>query len=179
MVFASSGPQASTTACAPRDICDTEITKHTTTMIDYFTTNLWAIWIAIAFFCLLIELSSGDFFVTCFAIGAACSMVFSFFSVPLWIQILVFAVCSVLSIIFIRPSLVRRVHNRAERLSNADALIGREGKVIADIEADGFGYVKIDGDEWRAKSEDGTPIHIGDMVRIVSRDSIIVSVQRI
>lgn len=148
-------------------------------MIEYLTSNLWAVWIAIAIVCLIIELGSGDFFVTCFAIGALCAMLTSFCCAPLWFQVIVFAVCSVLSIIFIRPSLLKHVHNRKERLSNADALIGRTGTVIEAIAPDGFGYVKVDGDEWKAQTHAATTINVGETVRIVARESIIVRVERV
>ena len=39
-------------------------------MIAYLSTNLWTLWTIITVLCLIIELGSGDFFVTCFAIGA-------------------------------------------------------------------------------------------------------------
>lgn len=148
-------------------------------MIDYLTTNLWAIWTVIAIICLIIELGSGDFFVICFAIGAIASVLMSILGAPFWAQLLVFALCSVLSIIFVRPSLVRHVHDREERASNADALIGRKGKVIAAIEAEGYGYVKVDGDEWKAMSKDKSAIAEGETVRIISRESIIICVERI
>ena len=35
-------------------------------MTAYLASNLWAIWTAIAIICLIIELGSGDFFLTCF-----------------------------------------------------------------------------------------------------------------
>lgn len=150
-------------------------------MTEYLISNLWAVWIAIAIVCLIIELGSGDFFVTCFAIGALCAMLTSFLCVPLWFQILAFALCSVLSIIFIRPSLLKHVHNRKERLSNADALIGRTGTVIEAIAPEGFGYVKVDGDEWKAQTQTqtDTTINVGETVRIVARNSIIVRVERV
>ena len=43
-------------------------------MIDYISQNLWLFWTVITFLCLIMEVSSGDFYVTCFAIGAISSM---------------------------------------------------------------------------------------------------------
>lgn len=148
-------------------------------MAQYITTNLWAIWIIVTMLCLIIELSSGDFFLTCFAIGALCSVISSFIGFPFWLQLLVFVVCSVLCILSIRPSLLRKLHNRNECLCNADALIGRQGKVIESIVPGEYGYVKIDGDEWKAQSADGSPINVGNIVRVISRESIIITVERI
>nr|WP_254046129.1 NfeD family protein [Prevotella sp. P4-51] len=106
-------------------------------------------------------------------------MIVSFTEAPLWTQILVFAICSVLSIIFVRPSLLRKLHNRQERLSNSDALIGREGRVIEAICPGDYGYVKIDGDEWKAQSPDDTTIEVGTTVKVIGRESIIISVERV
>ena len=42
--------------------------------MDYISQNLWLFWTVIMFICLILELSSGDFYVTCFAIGALISI---------------------------------------------------------------------------------------------------------
>lgn len=149
-------------------------------MIEYLSSNLWLIWTIIALICLILELSSGDFYVTCFAIGALCSVVVSLFPSPIWLQVLVFAIASVLSILFIRPSLLKHLHAKGhERVSNADALIGRTGLVIEQINGEEPGYVKIDGDEWRAVCKSGDLINKGEQVKVIGRDSIIISVEKI
>ena len=148
--------------------------------MEYLLSNLWLVWTIIAVLCLILELSSGDFYVTCFAIGAVASVVASFLGLPLWTQVLVFAVFSVASIFFIRPRLLRSLHKGGEqRESNADALVGREGIVIETIAPESNGYVKIDGDEWKAVSTDGSEISKGLRVRVVSRKSIVVTVEKI
>lgn len=38
-------------------------------MIDYFAQNLWLGWLLISLLCLLLELTNGDFFIVCFAVG--------------------------------------------------------------------------------------------------------------
>ena len=147
-------------------------------MIDYLMNNLWLLWIILAVVCLIIEVSSFDFFVTCFAIGAVGAMIGALIGLPWWVQVLIWAVVSVLSIWFVRPSLTRRLHKTGEeRVSNADALIGKEGLVIEAIPEGGHGYVKVDGDEWRSLSSDGSAIAKGTRVRIVSRDSIVMTVE--
>ena len=141
-------------------------------MIAYLVTHLWLIWTFIFLLCLILELSSGDFYVICLAVGAVVPIVVSFFT-PLWLQI-------VFSIWLVRPWLVRHLRTAGDaRLSNADALIGRIGVVIADIPAGASGYVKVDGDEWRAVSQNGMAITSGNKVEIVSRESIIVTVKLI
>ncbi len=149
-------------------------------MANYFIGNLWLVWLIISIVCVIIEMTSFDFFVTCFAIGALGAMVGAIVGLPLWMQIVVWAVISVLSIMFIRPVLTSHIHaSDDKRVSNADALIGRTGTVIETIAADGFGYVKIDGDEWRSVAADGMEIAKGERVEVISRDSIILTVTKI
>ena len=139
--------------------------------------NLWLAWIVVSIVCLIIELNSGDLYFICFAIGAIVSMIFFFFVLPLWMQVLFWALSSVLCVFFVRPSLVVRIHNKQERQSNADALIGTTGVVTTDIPASGYGYVRIAGDEWRSISASGEAIPKGAMVTVVNRQSTILTVK--
>lgn len=147
-------------------------------MIDYLSNNLWLVWTLICVLALILEVSSGTFYILCFAIGAAFAIVVSLFSIPFWLQVLLFVVVSVLSIFCVRPLMLRWLHpSKDSRVSNADALLGRIGVVIEPITAKQPGYVKIDGDEWKAVAKDGIEIAKGQQVKVVGRDSIIVTVE--
>lgn len=147
-------------------------------MFDYISQNLWFFWTIIMIVCLIMELSSGDFYVTCFAIGAIVSIVAAVVGLPFWLQVLVWAVCSVLSIWLIRPRLVQAIHKGAdERKSNAEALIGQVGEVSQKIVAGDYGRVKLDGDDWKAEAPTATAdIEVGTKVKVIGRESIILQV---
>lgn len=147
-------------------------------MIDYFAANLWQLWALVVIVCLILEITSGDFFILCFFIGALVSAVIAAVGGSFAVQLEIFAVVSVLSLFFIRPRLVKLLHGkRRERLSNADALIGRVGKVSEAIESNGYGRVAIDGDDWKAVTADGSYVPLGQNVRVVGRESIIITVE--
>ena len=149
-------------------------------MIDYFSSNVWLIWVIVSIICLILELSSGDFFILCFAIGAAGGAIAAGGGASITIQIITFAVVSALSLLLVRPALIRRLHKpHNERLSNAEAMIGREGRVTEDIVAGGYGRIAVDGDDWKALSVNGAAIANGSRVRIVKMDSIIATVEPI
>lgn len=149
-------------------------------MIEFFTSNLWLIWVIISIVCLILELSSGDFFILCFAIGAAVSAIVAGCGANLTVQIITFAVVSALSLLLVRPALIRKLHKpHRERLSNAEAMIGQQGRVSESIEASGYGRVAIDGDDWKAKSVDGSAIDKDVRVRVVKMESIILTVEPI
>ncbi len=148
-------------------------------MIDYFVTNLWLFWTIVMFACLILEVASGDFFITCFAVGALVAIVPALVGFPFWVQVLIWAACSVLSIWLIRPRLLKLLHKGGEhRRSNADALIGQVGRVSETIPAQGAGRVQLDGDDWKAIST-GEDLPVDTRVRVVGRESIILTVERV
>ena len=139
-------------------------------MIEYFLANMWQVWAVIAIACLILELSSGDFFIICFSIGAVFAIVSAVLGLSIYWQIFIFA--------FVRPVALRYLHkNDPNRVSNADALLGRTGKVTEVIKAGADGYVKIDGDMWKAVSKSDSDIPVGTTVRVIGRESTIITVE--
>ena len=147
-------------------------------MIDYILANMWQVWAAIGIACLILELSSGDFFVICFSIGAFFAIVSAVLGLGVYWQIFIFAVFSLLSVLFVRPLALRYLHkNDPNRASNADALQGRKGRVTETVKAGGSGYVQIDGDLWKAVSMVDIDIPVGTVVRVIGRESTIITVE--
>jgi len=110
-------------------------------IFDYFTQNLWQFWAVVAFMLLILELTSGDFFIICFAIASGVTSVLSLTGLPFLWQLLIFAILAVLCLFFVRPVMLKYFHrNDPDRKSNADALIGQEGRVSETIAADGHGH---------------------------------------
>lgn len=150
-------------------------------MIDYISQNLWLFWTIVTILCLIMELASGDFYVTCFAIGAIVGIVVAGVGLPFWGQVVAWAVCSVLSIRLVRPRILKAMRQGGDdRKSNADALEDRIGEVSERIPQGGYGRVKIDGDDWKALSPTANcDLERGEKVRVVGRESIILKVEKI
>ena len=147
-------------------------------MIEYFASNMWQAWSIVALLCLILELTSGDFFFCCFAIGAVAGAISAPFT-TFWIQLGIFSLVSVASLFWVRPVALRYFHKGdKERPSNYDALVGRTGKVTEAIAANDYGRVKIDGDVWKAKTADGGALPVGATVRVTALDSIIITVEK-
>lgn len=137
---------------------------------------MWQVWAVVAVLGLILELTSGDFFIMCFAIGACGAAVVSPFA-GLYVQLGVFAVVTAFSIFQVRPFALRYLHRGEEnRVSNADALLGRTGRVVETVAAQGFGRVAIDGDVWKAVTNEGADIPVGANVKVVDRKSTIITV---
>lgn len=140
---------------------------------------MWQLWAVVAVLGLILELSSGDFFILCFSIGAVGSGIVSPFA-NIYIQICVFAAVTAVSIFTVRPFALRYLHKGEDnRASNADALIGREGRVTEEIRPGEFGRVAIDGDNWKAESAVQEILPVGTQVKVISRKSIIILVDKV
>ena len=137
-------------------------------------------WLIAAIVLVILEIMTAGFGVICFAIGAAFSALVSGLGGSLTWQVVVFVVVSMLAFIFLRPVVIRFLDKKSKNVkTNADALIGRKGVVSECIDAEQHtGRVAIDGDDWKAISEDGSVIEKGTDVEIIKLDSIIVTVKQ-
>lgn len=136
-------------------------------------------WLIAAIVLVIVEICTAGFGVLCFALGAAFSALVSGLGGSFTWQILVFVVVSLLTFIFLRPVVVRFLDKKSKDVkTNAEAIIGRKGIVSERIDASQHtGRVAIDGDDWKAVSEDGSVIEKGTDVEIIKLDSIIVTVK--
>ena len=147
-------------------------------MIEYISQHLWQMWAVVALVCLILELTAGDFFIICFAIGAVPAAIAAALGAGIYVQILVFAVVTLLSLFYVRPFAKRYLHKGEDnRISNADALLGRQGRVVETIKAGGFGRVQIDGDIWKAVAKGDADIPEGSTVIVIDRESTIITVK--
>ena len=147
-------------------------------MIEYFAQHLWQVWAVVAVICLILEMTAGDFFIICFSIGAVFAAITALVGGNIYWQLLLFAVFTLISLFWVRPFAQRYLHKGEDnRVSNADALMGRQGRVVESVKADGFGRVQIDGDIWKAVTNEPQDIVAGKNVRVVGRESTIITVE--
>ncbi len=146
-------------------------------MIEYLALHLWQMWAVVAVVCLILELTAGDFFIICFSIGAVFAAITAAVGGGFYWQLAVFALFTLISLFWVRPFAKRYLHKGEDhRVSNADALLGRQGRVVETVFADGFGRVQIDGDVWKAVTNGSADIPAGTAVRVVNRESTIITV---
>jgi membrane protein implicated in regulation of membrane protease activity len=142
---------------------------------------VYQIWLVVAIVLVILEIMTAGFGVICFAIGAVFSALVAGLGGSITWQIVVFAVVSLLTFVFLRPVVIRFLDKKSKDVkTNADAVIGRKGVVSERIDsAQHTGRVAIDGDDWKAISEDGSVIEKGAEVKIVKLDSIILTVKQL
>lgn len=139
----------------------------------------YQIWLIVAIVLVIVEICTAAFGSICFAIGAGFSALAAGLGAGLTWQIVIFAVVSLLTFIFLRPFILKFMDRKSKDVkTNADALVGRKAIVSERIDASQLtGRVAVDGDDWKAVSEDGSVIEKGTTVEIVKLDSIILTVK--
>ena len=147
-------------------------------MLEYMLQHMWQVWAVVAVICLILELTAGDFFIICFSIGALGALVSALVSDSLYLQIFAFAVFTIIALLYVRPFAKRYLHKGEDpRVSNADALMGRQGRVVETVKAGGYGRVQIDGDIWKAVTTGEADIPEGSNVAVIDRASTIITVE--
>lgn len=147
-------------------------------MIDYLLQHVWQIWAIVAVVCLILELMAGDLFIICFSFGAVVAAIVAALGLNGYFQLATFSVFTLVCLFWVRPFAKRYLHKGEDsRVSNADALLGRQGRVVETVKADGFGRVQIDGDIWKAVTKASADIPEGTNVKVVGRESTIITVE--
>jgi membrane protein implicated in regulation of membrane protease activity len=109
----------------------------------------------------------GSFFLAPFAAGALVASLLAFAGVSVLVEWIVFIVVSVIMLALLRPLSKRLDRNALDHGVGSRRLIGRQATVLRTIPAgDEIGMVRVDREQWRAQSIDGTPIAEGIAVRI-------------
>lgn len=123
------------------------------------------IWFIIIVLGIILEEVTSSLVSIWFSIAAAIALVFAIADFDIYIQIIVFAVLSLVLILATRP-LVKKLTHNTEVKTNVDKLFGMVGKVIEKIEKDNKGVVKVDFQEWTAVSYKNVTIEEGTKVVI-------------
>ena len=112
-----------------------------------------------------------------FAAGSLVALVVSLLNGPLWLQIVLFIVVSILCMLAVRPMAKKYLNSKVEP-TNADRIIGTETRVIEAIDnLQATGAVRINGMVWSARSENDEPIPVGTLVQILRIEGVKVYVE--
>ena len=129
----------------------------------------WAsvIWFALLLIFLAVEAACPIHLVSIwFATGSLVAMIVSFFSGPVWLQILLFLVVSGALLALLWPFTKKFLKPKLTK-TNVDAVIGTQGMVTAAIDnIAAQGQVKLGAMEWTARSTSGAPIPEGTLIRV-------------
>lgn len=129
------------------------------------------IWVIVAVALAVGEvLTPGMFFLGPLALAAGAAALAAILGAGTVASLVVFIVCSVASLLVLRPIARRHVRLPALSRTGTDALIGRKGVVTRKVDRHG-GRVRIGGEEWSARAYlDDQVLDEGQTVDIIQID---------
>lgn len=115
--------------------------------------SAWAVWLILAAVAAGAEVLSGDFFLLMVGGGAAAAAIGAAFGAPLWLQIVLFGVVSVLLVLGVRPWAKRRLLQGQPAVADgADIYLGMHAVVTQTVDTHG-GRVLVGTEEWTALAQ--------------------------
>lgn len=125
--------------------------------MDWFRDHMWETWTALAILLGLAELLSLDLVLLMLAVGAGAGVVSALLGLPVGVQVLAAIGTSIAMLALVRPGIAKRLQSGPELTLGHDALVGRQGVVVAEVTGDG-GQVRIGGELWSARAYDETAV---------------------
>ncbi|HZM00694.1 MAG TPA: NfeD family protein [Planctomycetota bacterium] len=122
-------------------------------------------WLWLTLVVLIVEILSAGFFIGALAVSTLVSALSAWLGATRNLQLVTFAIFSIVSLLFIRPLFVKLLSPKPVA-TNTTSLIGQTGTVIDHVPAGGHGRVRLANEEWRATSNEN--LAIGEAVRILA-----------
>lgn len=126
-------------------------------------------WMVLLILCIGIEVLTLGLTTIWFAAGALVAIFAALLQAPIFIQVILFLVVSLLSLFFTRPIAVK-YFNRDRVKTNVESMVGRQAIVTGEIDnLQAMGQVTVGGQEWSARSwDDKVRIPAGAVVVVVA-----------
>jgi membrane protein implicated in regulation of membrane protease activity len=141
---------------------------------------LWWHWAVIGLGLAGIEiLTPGGFYFLFFGLGGIAVAVLSLLGVagPLWFQLLLFSLFSVVSLGLFRNPLLRLMRDKADTLPRVDTLVGELAMPTGPIEVGAVGKAELRGTTWTARNASTQIIPAGCRCKVTAVDGLIIAIE--
>ena|SRR5437870_10371227 len=137
----------------------------------------WWIWTLIGFFFLALEFVTTTMHSAFFAAGAflVAVLVALHAGGPLWAQILTFTVFSLITLLVIRPVVVKKL--KLSQTKIVDTMIGEQAVVMQDLPPAGLGRAEMRGSTWNARNVGETALTRGQRATVEKIEGLVLHVR--
>ena len=139
----------------------------------------WWHWLALGLILIALELAaSGGFYVIFFGIAAIAISALRVFGAagPAWVQVLLFSVLSVASLVLFRSPLMRWMKLDREGV-DVDSLVGENAVARENIPPGGVGRIELRGTVWTARNAGSKPLVNGERLVVVRVEQLTIHVE--
>lgn len=145
-------------------------------------TNPTFLWLIAAVILLVLEFVIPGVLIIFFSFGAFVLLLLTwiFPSLSLDLQLIIFLIVSVLSLILLRRQLKKVFHGKKTKSGKddeTDGIIGKTVTVTVDITPKSAGRISLNGTEWTAESTE--EYKAGERVTITRRESLVLTVEAV
>ncbi|MCR5773172.1 MAG: NfeD family protein [Butyrivibrio sp.] len=142
--------------------------------------SMVVVWLVLLLVCIIVEAVTTSLVSIWFAFGCLVAAVMAQIGVPIFAQIVVFAIVSLLIMAAIRPIAKEHFNNKTVE-TNAGSVVGKKARVTGAIDNElGTGQVNVEGMDWSARSSfDEVKIPVGETVIIRAIDGVKLVVEKI
>ncbi len=137
----------------------------------------WFVWAIVGVVCIGLEMLLPGFVIFFFGVGALATALLSllpFVSGMIWLQVLLFIVLSVLSLVFLRRRFTQIFAGTVFDSRHADPEetgAGETAEVIETVTAHADGRIRFKGTTWPARTKSGS-IPVGARALVIERDGM-------
>ena len=133
----------------------------------------WVIWVVAAVVLVIVEATTTAFVAIYFGFAALVTAIAAVVGLPVALQLVIFGVVSVGSMVLTRPALRQAAGRTTGIRTGVDAMQGRIGVVVRPIAELEPGQVKVGGETWTARSfYDGESIPEGARIEVVRVEGV-------
>lgn len=126
-------------------------------------------WFVLCLFLIFIEITTVNLVSIWFAIGAFFAMLIALVTDSTIVQVIVFAVTSLIALLITKP-LVKKIRKGEIEPTNYDRVIGKTAEVTKKITPNSYGEVKVLGAVWTATSD--KVVGVGEKVLVKAVDGV-------
>ena len=142
--------------------------------------DMWIKLLILCVFFLILEMFTPALFFINLSFAALCAAIASYLGYSNTVITLVFAVVSIIAILIVRPLFLKNMQTKKTETGIEDKYIGKIAKVVEEV-TNRSGRISIYGEEWNAvlKSSEEPSVPVGKDVKIISNDSIVLTVEKV
>lgn len=141
---------------------------------------LWWHWAVLGLFLAALEiLTPGGFYLLFFGLGGLAVALLAVLGIggPLWLQVLLFSLFSIVSLLLFRNPLLRKMQRRTDGHAPRDEVIGELAIPVADIEPGAVGRAELRGTTWTARNRGTLVIPAGCRCKVVHIDGLVITIE--
>jgi membrane protein implicated in regulation of membrane protease activity len=137
----------------------------------------WWIWTLIGFFFLALEFVASTMHSAFFAAGAflVAILVASHVGGPLWAQILIFTLFSLVTLLLIRPYVVHKL--KLSVTKTVDTMVGEQATLMDDVPPAGVGKAEMRGSTWNARNIGETLLSRGQRATVERVEGLVLHIR--